>query len=130
MLEELEAEVEEKLRKKLKRAESAYIKARTQKETINCVNRGPQLAERIHVCKIGCCGTDGNTAGQCWNQKAQSCDEFRLAMSSEAIRQEFRDMDQGEIALRWPQLGELLWVVKKIRELRRKQRPDSKSASA
>lgn len=130
MLEQLESEIEDRLRKKLKRAESAYIKARMQKETINCKHRGPQLAERIHVCKIGCCGVDGNTSGQCWNQKAQACDEFQHAVSSAGVRDEFRSLPEEEIALRWPQLGELLWALRRIKELRRKSSEDLKSASA
>jgi len=114
-LEELEVAVNERIRKKLQRAEGAFIKAHSQKETSNCRHHGPLLSDNMYVCKISCIGTDARSAGACFNQKARACDEFSLKRSVETRRAEFRAFTEDEIAIRNPHIGELFWMRNQIK---------------
>ena len=110
--------IEERLLKKKNKAEDAYIRAGTSKETRNCRYHGTSLADRISVCTIKCQGMNESEAGICHNQKAQGCSQFKLIKSEEALRVEFRKLSDSEIALRWPSIGELLWILRNIDNLK------------
>lgn len=116
---ELKVLVEERLEKKKRKAEDAYVKAQTTKETRNCRHHGSSLSDKIYICKLKCQGTDELSAAQCWNEKARGCPDFSLQKSKEALKSEFRNLGDAEIALRWPSIGELLWVKKTLDTLSR-----------
>jgi hypothetical protein len=104
---------------KLRDAENAYVKSFLVKTTTNCIHHGRPLADKgpqpyltTHVCKLKCMGTDERSATQCWPEKAQQCDLFTIAQSEDKIREEFRKIPEQEIILRWPTIGELIWLEK------------------
>jgi hypothetical protein len=104
---------------KLRAAEEAYVKSFRTKTTTNCEHHGRPLADKgpqpyltTHVCKLKCIGADERSATQCWPEKAQQCDLFSLIKTEDQLRAEFRSIPEGEIILRWPTIGELIWLEK------------------
>jgi len=117
MLEKLQQDVEQRLENKLWRAEGAYIKALSAKSPKNCKNCKVRLSDREFSCLIACQGVDAQSAGICFEEKARGCEDFQLRKSIEVLRKQFRSFSMEEISLRWPQIGELLWLQKRIKEL-------------
>jgi hypothetical protein len=111
---ELLAAVEIRTRRKIKQAEEAYLRQKTIKQASNCQHGGRPLTENISVCKIYCQGEHEAQAGQCWREKAHLCPEFTLKRSEARHRRDFQQIPHEELALRWPSIGELLWVRKQI----------------
>jgi len=110
-------QVKLRLEKKRKNAEEAYVRMNTVKATLNCVHHGRALAEKTHVCKLGCMGETETLAGQCWDEKARQCPLMQLRKDESALRAEFRSMSWEEIRLRWPSIGELLWILRENERL-------------
>lgn len=107
---------QERLDKKVQRAQRAFVKAGTTKETTNCRYHGRKIGDNICVCSIWAKGHNESTAGQCWNEKAARCPDFVLAKSEETLRDEFLNLTEEELRVRWPSIGELLWIKRQIEE--------------
>ena len=103
------------------KAEQAYVRQKTVKCTVNCIFSGRGLAEKIHICKINAQGNDEITASQCWDEKARTCTLFELVKQPENLKKEFRSLSLQDISLRWPSIGELLWVKSNIQKLMSKE---------
>lgn len=116
MTEELLKLIEDRLKKKLNKAREAYVKERARKATVNCQHSGRALSDGVRVCKLACMGENEAAARQCWNEKATWCPEF-TRKSDEALREEFKQFSEAEIRIRWPSVGELLWMKKQAENL-------------
>lgn len=114
---ELLALVRARISKKLKQAERGYINQNTTKETLNCRHHGRRLSEKTRHCKIGAMGDHEMGASQCWEEKARLCPLFELKASPESLSRIFRSMDQEEISIRYPAIGELFRVESWISSL-------------
>lgn len=118
---ELLAQIQERLRRKIRQAEEGYLNHHTVKVTLNCVHKGRNLSDKISVCKIQAMGEyEGDEragAHCCWNEKASVCPLFQLRQNVEEIRRDFRRMSAEEKAVRWPSLGELLRIEKLVEKL-------------
>lgn len=101
----------ERLVKKTRRAEDAYVRQHTAPLTLNCRHRGPALGDRIHACKLQCQGANEQEAATCHDRKAATCAEFTPRLSSQQLRDEFRNIPPEELSLRWPAIGELRWLL-------------------
>jgi hypothetical protein len=101
----------ERLAKKTRRAEDAYVRQHTAPFTLNCRHRGPALGDRIHACKLQCQGANEQEAGTCHDRKAAACAEFTPRLSSQQLHDEFRHIPPEELSLRWPAIGELRWLL-------------------
>lgn len=118
---ELVQAVRRRLLKKFQAAERAYVNQFIAKATLNCKHHGRKLAEKIHHCKINAMGDyqgDGQRgASCCWDEKAALCPLFELKRTLSQLKVEFKDMFPEERSLRWPALGELIWVEFLLRNL-------------
>jgi hypothetical protein len=122
MRDELRVAVEERLEKKRRRAEDAFVREGTEKTTVNCRHHGAAIAARgmrdqLFECRLRCQGGDEFTAASCHHEKARGCSDFALIRQPEALRRRFRELSEEELALRWPSLGELAWLLREIRRL-------------
>lgn len=117
MFTELQERIQQRLLRKVDRAESAFVRQHTAKITQHCKHKGRQLSLGIFVCRIGCCGENEFNAAQCWDEKAAACPEFTLKKSVSDLKHQFQSMDEEELRVRWPSVGELMWVKKQIEEL-------------
>jgi hypothetical protein len=115
--------VEERIVKKKRRAEDAFLRAKKVKVTENCRHHGASLSEHLYVCKLRCQGANETDAGICHNQKAAGCPDFTVGRTDEAIRGEFRGFTDSEVAIRWPSIGELMWVRRQLSETAQEKLP-------
>lgn len=109
--------VQERLRRKWQKAKTAWINARRSQVTENCIHAGRELSDRIRICKIGAMGkfegNDGGGATTCWNEKCKQCSLFE-AETVESVSGDFERMTEDELRVRWPSIGELVFVLKEI----------------
>lgn len=120
MLNQIFEIVESRLQRKLRKAESAFVREKTSQKTENCGNAGRLLTGQLRACRLKCQGTNEFTAIQCWNEKALGCKLFKLANSSEVLREKFKSFSREEISIRWPSVGELMFVVDQIKMIQQK----------
>src|SRR4051812_47612320 len=99
--------LQKRLTKKLARAFQAFVKENTSKKTLNCVNKGRNLAGSLYHCKINAMGSHEHGASQCWDEKASLCPYFELKNSVEKLEHQFQNMSVEELGIRWPSIGEL-----------------------
>ena len=101
-LQELKVLIQNRLSRKARQAERAYVSEFTVKSTVNCSNHGIQLADGIWHCRINAMGLHEQGASQCWNNKARICPVFELLRDVDTLRRDFRKMSPNELAIRWP----------------------------
>lgn len=118
-LKKLLARVEHRLQKKIERAEQAFIRQSTLKKPEHCTHLGRRLGEDTHICLIQCVGQFESEAFICYPDKARGCEGLELREPVDAVRKRFRNFSDDEIRLRWPSVGELLWIRKEITALMR-----------
>lgn len=104
--------VTERIDHKTKRAEGSYVRANTCKTTNNCKYAGTVLGEGIRACKMAACGEDEHESGICYDRKSISCSVFVPRLTPEQLRAKFRRMPDTEIAVRYPSIGSLIWVIR------------------
>ncbi len=104
----------ERLAKKTRRAEEAYVRQYTVPLTGNCRHHGPALGDRIHACKLQCQGANEHEAGTCPDRKAATCAEFTPRLGPQQLRDQFRDIPPEELSLRWPAVGEIRWLLAQV----------------
>jgi hypothetical protein len=121
MLKEIKKQVEQRLERKLKKAESAFVREKTSTKAENCFYGGRLLTGNIRNCKLKCQGASEFCALQCWDEKARDCNSFRLKIPAEKIREQFRSFLKEEVSIRWPSIGELSWVLEQIKLLELKE---------
>lgn len=102
--------VQNRLSKKKRRAEQAYINAKRRKVTRNCKHCGDLLGQKVWECQIQAMGTNAFDASICTDLKARYCTEFELPRTLDQFRDEFRQMTPVQLSLRWPAVGELIRV--------------------
>lgn len=124
---ELLALVDARLERKLRKAEEAYVREMTSKKAANCYFGGRTLNTEQNVCRLQCQGMTEGHANLCWLEKAQGCLDFQLKKSLDTLISDFRAISQEELALRWPSIGELLWLRRKILELQESSKPEGES---
>jgi hypothetical protein len=109
--------LEARLQKRLNKARRAFLNSKTQKQTENCKYRGSLISGNIRVCLLKSTGGDEHSAGQCWDQKASFCVDFKLRRTLEQLSQQFASMSEKEIQLRWPSIAELCWMKAQVKEV-------------
>jgi hypothetical protein len=108
--------LQDRLDKKLHKAEQAYVRQKTQQCTLNCIHKGRNLTPAVSHCNISAMGNSEQEATQCWDEKSLKCPVFKLKKTAEQLKLEFRQISQSEISLRWPAIGELYWIKSKLEE--------------
>lgn len=121
-LEKIKSIVEKKVSRKLRIFEDSYVKEHTAKKTQNCLHHGRCLSKGLHVCKILSQGANESESLLCHDEKASRCEDFQLKIPVEKLRDQYlRIVKSEEISVRYPSVGELLWVLKKIQEIEEEQ---------
>jgi len=122
--------IETRLAKKLKRAETAYIKQHTQKISQNCGHYDREVSDGLVVCKMQCIGENEAAASTCWAEKAAWCTKFKLKRSVQQLRLRFKQLSKEELRLRWPSINELYWTQELLKEQIQKETPVNKEPNS
>ena len=104
--------VTQRLDRKTQTAEDGFVRANTCKCTNNCKFAGRQLGDGIRACKAHACGENEQEASTCHDRKSVTCSLFVPRLTPEQVRSKFRQMSDEELAVRYPSIGTLMWVLK------------------
>lgn len=109
--------VRKRLRDKRSRAEDAYVNSKRTKTTKNCTHCGPNLGDQYWGCKLMAIGENSIEAARCYDQKASYCPLFALPKPLQEFRQDFQNLAEEELRIRWPAIGELVRVEQLLHSL-------------
>jgi hypothetical protein len=104
--------VTQRLDRKMKTAEDGFVRSNTCKCTNNCKFAGRHLGDGIRACKAQAIGENEQEASLCHDRKSVTCSLFVPRLAPEQLRAKFRQMSDEELAVRYPSIGTLMWVLK------------------
>jgi hypothetical protein len=104
--------VAQRLDRKTKTAEDGFVRSNTCKCTNNCKFAGRHLGDGIRACKAQAIGENEQEASLCHDRKSVLCSMFVPRLTPEQLRAKFRQMSDEELAVRYPSIGTLMWVLK------------------
>jgi hypothetical protein len=121
--------LQERLNKRLKKAEDAFVKQKTAKIPENCANSGREINPGVFVCRIAAMGVNEIDATTCHREKAGICPLFVLGKSVNQVKKEFRGLPIVDVGIRWPAINECGRILKFVDSVLAKEVDDEKNTN-